>query len=61
MLDFYLICQCDFHCGQYDVDVHVSIADADATVDEDLPFTDDPNDLIYEPETKTYAELTAFL
>lgn len=44
--------QCKFYCGLYEVNVHVSVADTDGTLDEDLPFTDDPNDLIYEPETK---------
>ncbi|XP_075968459.1 uncharacterized protein LOC142971713 isoform X1 [Anarhichas minor] len=30
-----------------------NIADPDAALDEDPPFRDDPNDLIYKPETKT--------
>ncbi|TMS02098.1 hypothetical protein E3U43_007638 [Larimichthys crocea] len=30
-----------------------NVADSDAALDEDPPFRDDPNDLIYEPETKT--------
>ncbi len=60
MLDFCLICQCGFYCGQYDVDVRISVADPDAALDEAPPFRDDPHDLIYKPETKTYAELTAF-
>ncbi|XP_054457480.1 E3 ubiquitin-protein ligase ZFP91-like [Anoplopoma fimbria] len=30
-----------------------SFADPDAALDEDPPFRDDPNDLIYKPETKT--------
>lgn len=58
MLDIYLICLYEFYCGQCDVDVHISVADPDAALDDDPPFRDDPNDLIYEPETKTYAELT---
>ncbi|KAI3376439.1 hypothetical protein L3Q82_016907 [Scortum barcoo] len=29
-----------------------NVADPDAALDEDPPFRDDPNDLIYEPETK---------
>ncbi|KAG7999538.1 E3 ubiquitin-protein ligase ZFP91, partial [Nibea albiflora] len=37
----------------HDVDVRISVADSDAAVEEDTPFRDDPNDLIYEPETKT--------
>lgn len=37
----------------HDVDVRISVADSDAALDEDPPFRDDPNDLIYEPETKT--------
>lgn len=56
MLDFCCVCHCDFHCGQYDVDVHVSVAD----LDEDPSFKDDPNKLISKPERKTYAELTTF-
>ncbi|XP_036968842.1 E3 ubiquitin-protein ligase ZFP91-like isoform X1 [Acanthopagrus latus] len=30
-----------------------NVADPDAALDDDPPFRDDPNDLIYEPETKT--------
>ncbi|XP_034413371.1 E3 ubiquitin-protein ligase ZFP91-like isoform X2 [Cyclopterus lumpus] len=30
-----------------------NVADPDAALDEDPPFRDDPNDLIYKPETKT--------
>ncbi|XP_035531405.1 E3 ubiquitin-protein ligase ZFP91-like [Morone saxatilis] len=30
-----------------------NVADSDAAYDEDPPFRDDPNDLIYKPETKT--------
>lgn len=60
ILDFCLICRCEFNCGQYDVDVHISVPDPDAALDEDPPFIDDPDDLIYKPKTKTYAELTAF-
>nr|XP_020513937.2 E3 ubiquitin-protein ligase ZFP91-like [Labrus bergylta] len=37
--------------GPYDVDVHDSISDPDAALDEDPPFRDDPNDLICPPET----------
>lgn len=55
-----LIYQCDFYCGQYDSDVHVSVADPDGALDEDPPFRDDPNDLIYKPKTKMYSELTVF-
>lgn len=45
-LSFYVMRQCKFYC------VHVSVADTDGTLDEDLPLTDDPGDLLYEPETK---------
>uniref|UniRef100_UPI0037E7A16B E3 ubiquitin-protein ligase ZFP91-like n=1 Tax=Semicossyphus pulcher TaxID=241346 RepID=UPI0037E7A16B len=30
-----------------------NVSDQDAALDEDLPFRDDPNDLVYKPETKT--------
>ena len=60
MLDFFLMCQCEFHRGQYGVDVHISIADPDAALNEDPSFRDDPEGLIYKPEKKMYAELTAF-
>uniref|UniRef100_A0A3B4XIQ5 E3 ubiquitin-protein ligase ZFP91 n=1 Tax=Seriola lalandi dorsalis TaxID=1841481 RepID=A0A3B4XIQ5_SERLL len=56
MLDFSLICQSEFHCGLYGVDVHISVADPDVTLNEDDPFRDDPDDLNYKPETKTYVE-----
>lgn len=58
MLCSSVICQSEFHCGQYDVDVHISVADA--APNEDPPSSHGPDDCKHEPETKTYAELTAF-
>lgn len=60
MLRSSMLCQSEFHCGQYDVDVHISVTDADAAPNEDPSSSHGPDDCKHEPKTKRYAELTAF-
>lgn len=62
MLEFNLIWLCEFLCGHYVVDVHISVAEADPALNENSALRDDDmtDDVIFQPETKTYVELTAF-